>query len=208
MYAHIINLHRRKDRYVDMYRQVRLIDGLNYTFLEAVDGNEITKYPELLGTSSKYACLQSHIKAIKMAKSKKIKSILICEDDIIFCDDFMEKFNSVFSKIPSDWDMIYLAYFPSQHHPTPSLLDDNISRMNGQVGAFCYMINDSMYDIIISELQKEDNFVDNKLAEIQKKCNAYSFNKFLCYVKKDYSDLGECIVDYKIIKDRFVDGNN
>jgi hypothetical protein len=43
----------------------------------------------------------------------------------------------------------------------------------------------------ISPAGNYNNFTDNKLAIIQKQCNAYCIIPFLCYVSKGYSDLSE-----------------
>ena len=57
-------------------------------------------------TSGHFACLLSHINAIKLAKSRNYSSIMILEDDVYFCNDFLNKLSNLM--IPN-YDMIYLG---------------------------------------------------------------------------------------------------
>lgn len=88
----------------------------NYEFITGVDGlkpsiiNKFNDYKNnfktKIITSGHFACLLSHIKAIKIAKQRGYLNIMILEDDVYFCDNFIEKISKM--KIPK-YDMIYLG---------------------------------------------------------------------------------------------------
>jgi predicted O-methyltransferase YrrM len=94
--------------------------------------NKLNKRPMI-------GCLQAHMNAIRYAKSKKLKSIMICEDDIII--------NDVFDRIddyPSEWDMLYFG----------GILTNFNKIENGWVKGttWCnhaYIVKDTLYDVIL-----------------------------------------------------------
>jgi hypothetical protein len=101
----IINLKRRSDRKIDIQNKLNEQNINKYEFIEAIDGTEsdineqFTNAKKNLNISiisaGHFACLLSHIKAIKLAKSRNYSSIMILEDDIYFCKDFIYKLSKL-----------------------------------------------------------------------------------------------------------------
>ena len=200
--TYCINLKRRKDRKNAMEEQFKKFNSLNVTFIDAVDGCTLDKFPERMGTANKFACLESHKKAVQFAILDDVEYALICEDDVVFHHDLDLLLLS--TVLPKKWDMLYLGYFPSELTPETENVRGNIYRMTGQIGAFAYIIRNTIMDKVLTEFNKPNHFTDNKLAEMQKECFAYCVEPFYCYVKEDYSDLSNRIVNYIQIKDKFL----
>lgn len=89
------------------------------------------------------ACYASHLLAIKeFIKSGKNEAV-ICEDDILFCDDFMDKLNQLKSNLAQDYNLLTLTYMITD--PIRTELKDGMFRMpdldnNPVWGAQAYLI--------------------------------------------------------------------
>jgi GR25 family glycosyltransferase involved in LPS biosynthesis len=159
----IINLSRRNDRKEEMLKKIQEENIINYEFIDAIDGNTLSileTFQELKNnkktkiiTPGHYACLQSHLKAIKIAKSRNYSSIMILEDDVFFCKNFLSKLLNL--KIPK-YDMLYLGGIISNK----KLFFNEWSICKNTMGAYGYILNSNLFDIIIEELEKGDIYVD------------------------------------------------
>lgn len=106
-----INLDRRPDRWETVKEK---FDKLNIKVerFSACDGNDLP--PEVLQTYqgiNKYevACMISHYNVIKDAKQNNYTRILILEDDVMFAQNFMDKFFASAQKLPDDYKIWYLG---------------------------------------------------------------------------------------------------
>jgi len=121
---YVINLKRRKDR------KDKLINDypeINFTFIEAIDGRDITKEqliesgqlnssfydPSGMVTMGIFACALSHKKAWDQALADGVENALFLEDDINFAVPFVENksFTPLYQDILSDlkqfdWDLV------------------------------------------------------------------------------------------------------
>jgi GR25 family glycosyltransferase involved in LPS biosynthesis len=159
----IINLKRRTDRKEDMINKLKEQNITNYEFIEAVDGTEqsvIDKFTELKNnkktriiTSGHFACLLSHIKAIKLAKSRNYSNIMILEDDIYFCKNFISKLSNL---IIPNYDMIYLGGIISKK----KLFFNDWVRYSNIMGAYGYILKSNLFDIVLEQLEKLTQYVD------------------------------------------------
>lgn len=159
----VINLKRRNDRKINMINNFNKIGITNYEFITGVDGlkpsiiNKFNDYKNnfktKIITSGHFACLLSHIKAIRIAKQRGYTNIMILEDDVYFCDDFIEKISKI--KIPK-YDMIYLGGIINQK----KIFINNCTKTNGILGAYGYILTSKIFDFILDELEKLVNYVD------------------------------------------------
>lgn len=122
--VYVINLKRRKDRKEKLIKENPEID---FTFIEAIDGKEITKEqliesgllnpsfydPTGMVTMGIFACALSHKKAWDQALADGVENALFLEDDINFKAPFVEdkSFTPLYQDILSDlkqfdWDLI------------------------------------------------------------------------------------------------------
>lgn len=159
----IINLKRRLDRKINIQNKLKEQNITNYEFIEAIDGVEPhiqkqftnaqkTNHTSIIN-SGHFACLLSHIKAIKLAKSRNYSSIMVLEDDIYFCKDFVSKLSNLM--IPN-YDMIYLGGIISKK----KLFFNDWVRYSNIMGAYGYILNSSLFDIVINQLEKLTEYVD------------------------------------------------
>jgi hypothetical protein len=159
----IINLQRRSDRKEAMGKMLNKFNLTNYEFVEAVDGLDqdvLKEFNELkvekktkIVSSGHYGCLMSHIKTIEEAKKQNLKAIMILEDDIIFDENFNTIINSIM--IPQ-YDMIYLGGII----PEIKFFPLGWAKTNEIMGAYGYVIKDSIYGIILEKLYQKIYCVD------------------------------------------------
>ena len=150
-----INLDRsvdRKERMTKLFKKY----NQNCKRIPAIDGrnkqelyNILQKKPINCKQSEiELACLCSHLKAIRQAYKEGLNEVFICEDDLII-DYYVKnrkKFNSQFSKRPSDTEIIQLFSINNSIYDKP---DDFIPWTNVHWSAVIYYINrDGMKKIV------------------------------------------------------------
>lgn len=192
----IINLPRRLDRKEQMIKKLSDANIDNYEFVEGLDGQTpqiINKFeksktdyylkhskPYPIITTGHYGCLLSHINAIKIAKSRNYSNIMILEDDVFFCENFLSQLSQL--QIPQ-YDMIYLGGITSKKK---LFLSDWAHCSNYKImGAYGYILSKSMYDIILEKLTKLEDYVDLLyIRQIQPNYKVILLND---YIKTDLS---------------------
>jgi GR25 family glycosyltransferase involved in LPS biosynthesis len=65
---------------------------------------------QALGENGIVCCLKSHREAMKAAIDDGAESVLIVEDDLALAPDFDEHCRDFFSRVPYDWDAIFLGH--------------------------------------------------------------------------------------------------
>lgn len=160
----VINLKRRTDRKshiiqmfksnnIDQYEFIDAIDGLNPQILSQFNDLKLNRKTKII-TSGHFACLLSHIKAIKEAKLRKYNSIMILEDDVILSHDFTNQLKSI--KLPQ-YDMIYLGGIINKKKLFFSHWAINVKSI---LGAYGYILKSNLFDYVLNELSKLSDYVD------------------------------------------------
>jgi len=157
----IINLLRRTDRKELMIKKLLEANIIKYEFIDAIDGQDLEIKNKFLTyinqtkivSTGHYACLLSHIKAIKLAKERNYSNIMILEDDINFCDDFINKLQNLL--IPQ-YDILYLGGIISKI----KLFFNDWSKCNKIMGAYGYILSSKLFDYVIYNLEKITEYVD------------------------------------------------
>lgn len=186
-YIYIINLPRRTDRKKEMIEKLEKAGINNYEFIEAIDGQDLNIIEEFnlfnklnlkkksqleIVTSGHYACLLSHIKAIKKAKENNFSNIMILEDDVDFTNDFLNKLNIQVEK----YDIIYLGGIIDKK----KIFLNNWSNYDCIMGAYGYILNNSLYDKILTDMEKKKYYIDLYLIKnIQKNYKVILLNDFV-----------------------------
>lgn len=180
----IINLARRVDRKEQMKQKLSQANLTTYEFIEAFDGLDEhvqTQFKDLklnsncpIITTGHFACLLSHIKAIRLAESRKYPNIMILEDDVFFSENFLSKLSNL--KIPK-YSMLYLGGITSKKKLffnnwanvnipiSDTMKKDKNANPNSIVntkimGAYAYILDKSIYKSILGELEKYLEYVD------------------------------------------------
>jgi GR25 family glycosyltransferase involved in LPS biosynthesis len=90
--VHFINLESRTDRLEKITKNLNDL-GIEYERVDAV------KERAAAGPGF------SHCKCIDIAIEKDLDMILVCEDDVLFHSDTVERFKKCFEELPEDWDI-------------------------------------------------------------------------------------------------------
>lgn len=159
----IINLKRRYDRKINIINKFNSYNIDKYEFIEGIDGMDLEikeKFNYLkqnnktkIITSGHFACLLSHIKAIELAKSRGYTNIMILEDDVNLCHNFINIIKNI--NIPS-YDMIYLGGIIDKK----KIFFNHWAKTNGILGAYAYILTSNLFDKILEELNKLIDYVD------------------------------------------------
>lgn len=191
-----INLDKRTDRWEESQKEFQKIN-IEVERFSAVDGTKIKNVDKLFvghfEKAGQFGCLISHLNIIKKAKESEISSVVILEDDVVFCEDFNKEFNLCMNEMPENWDMIF---FGSNHVYPPIKISDRIFKLQRAYSAHCYVIRDRMYDKLIGLIEPMYEPLDVTYANIQLISNCYVFNPHLVWQRPGYSDICEMVVDY------------
>ena len=166
----VINLQRAVKRKENITNSLRKnnIDLNNVIFFPAFDANSLNSFFErsLYSKSmdrtfakSELCCTLSHISAIKMAKSLQCKNVLILEDDIELCDDFLNRFELLEAQLPKSWQQIYLGAIIDNKI---TQISQNIYEVNKLDGTHAYILNSSVFDIVCDEMLKFSSATDGE----------------------------------------------
>ena len=115
----IINLDEDIDRLTNSYNQLNHYNINNYERYPAINGRKANKYElntyttnigKIIASRTMIGCGISHINIWKKIVKEKINKSLIVEDDFIFVDDFLNKFNNIFDNNENnDYEMLFLS---------------------------------------------------------------------------------------------------
>ena len=136
-----INLERRPDRKKNMETRFTN-DGIDATFVQAVDGKELEWTSELqhLFRNNNFrsqrgviGCALSHYKLWKQLVDSDQDSYLIFEDDVEFADNFKEKLVHAYAQVENiNFDILYLAFviYNDRREPIKDILwNDNFPKV-------------------------------------------------------------------------------
>jgi glycosyltransferase involved in cell wall biosynthesis len=206
--VYIITLEKDRKRWQEMYFNLRKFGIYNYDKImgENINPSSIpkTEYNNLrenhLSGNMNYikgffSCKRAHYKIIEEAYKKNMESVLIFEDDISFTDNIEEIFGKVIGQIDkSEWDMLY---FGARHESPTILVDDNLMRITGSLGAFAYAINKTLIKVLYQSLFKNGCEVDTFYkAAIHTRFRCYSVYPHIVRVDGNNSNIYGTYIDY------------
>ena len=198
-----INLDKRIDRWKNCEEQFNKFN-ISVQRISAIDGHPShikVNSPVFKTRAGLVGCGLSHIKIFEDAKKENFKQILILEDDIMFIDNFNEKFSNIINQIPDNWDMIYLSGNNDAKRNILIKISDNIYKTNYTLSTHSYAIKSYMYDILTNVINKWNRPLDRSFAEeIHPIFNCYVIKPYLCWQKEGYSDIMKKYTDYKCTK--------
>lgn len=108
--VYCVNLDRRPERWQAFLQGI----PQDWPFLPverwpAVDGERCPPPEWWNPGKGAWGCYRSHLQIIEHCLNQNISSVLIFEDDAIFCDDFSTKARQFLQALPGDWQMVYLG---------------------------------------------------------------------------------------------------
>ena len=175
-----LNLDRRQDRWKKASEQFNRFN-INVERWSAIDGdsldNKLLDYynpdglkgeeASILGipeNKNAIGCLLSHLEIIKNAKENNYNRILIFEDDVILCNNFLNKIKKISYK---DWNLMYLG--SSQFDWSEIKIENNFYKCNKTLGTFAYCINSDIFDKLLLIVENGKKSIDNLLSDFQQK---------------------------------------
>jgi GR25 family glycosyltransferase involved in LPS biosynthesis len=187
-----INLDRSKDRFKNMTKilskfpvkniRISAIDGKNMSDIELYKNYEDnTQQPDR--TKIEYACLLSHLTALKTFSESNYEIALIMEDDISM--DFLQYWKTPIDKVikdaPDDWEILMLTYMINRN--VPDLVDIYTLNKNGYIwSAASYLITRKAAVKFISTHFKNNKYTLNKTRKHT--ADDYLFSTLTTYIYK------------------------
>lgn len=172
----VLNLAERADRWTRFLRSLPQDWPFRVPLrFPAVKGDLSTVPSWWKESPGAWGCYRSHLKVIQDAIRDQVNSILILEDDAIFCEDFGTLVRQFLLELPDDWSMIYLG---GEHIEwemgLPVKIRENVYRPFNVNRTHCYAIRGrSMLQSIAnhlepSQIKTSQHHIDHHLGEFQK----------------------------------------
>ena len=196
-----INLDRRIERWRHMQQKFQRhgIDAVQR--FVAIDGETSTIPTSWPGTPGAYGCLRSHVEVVREARRIGLSSILIFEDDVVFDDQFEQKFSDAIRQLPADWDMLF---FGALHKDELIKVSDNIGRITQSNSTYACALRDTVFDAFIELNSKDNEVLDVNSLVLQKEFNCYCFLPHLAWVEAAYSDAQQKPVHHWYLRESLV----
>jgi len=205
----VISLDRAQERRKKIIEQFEKLNISDYYIMSALDGSKINHTFSIKITKgyslnrqqrpAEFSCGVSHIMAINYAKMMKWKEVLILEDDVVLCDDFLERYEILKKELPFDWELAYLGVLKFLPIAT-NKVSSHLYRSNFTVGGHSYLVRNIAYTKIINYLSSFCTIIDDMLGQMieEKQLIAYTFVPFFTYQGDQYSYLWDTDQDSKI----------
>jgi len=177
----VINLDRRQDRWEKMEKKIKEIKEFkSIERFSAIDGkqlkwNDILKKQFPLKVSTRREIYESHHRKLgvigcalshynlwkKCLKDKDNDTWLILEDDIVFSDNFNEKWKELYGRIENKkWDILYLGHYDTHVLYNDFEIFDGIVKLGGDIkriygaGLYSYCVRRSGLELLVKEFEK------------------------------------------------------
>lgn len=190
LYKFVISLPSRGDR-----RQVFRDQAINEAIgdYEFVPGVLNGAYQGKL-RKEQYGCKFSHKTLIGSFVAADIPQGLVLEDDALFVEGIVNKFNEWIKEVPDDWDMIYLG---AHNHKPLVMVSEHVGRCVYSLSTVGYIVRNTAYKLI-TELLEQDKVLDMIYAlEVQPRLKCYCFKPNLVVQASGWSDIMKKHVDYE-----------
>jgi GR25 family glycosyltransferase involved in LPS biosynthesis len=201
-----ISLPKRTDRREWVKSHIKKF-GISFEFFDAM--TELNNYDGLKFSNGiktgNIGCALSHYEIIKNYNNEKILGIF--EDDVLLCDDFIERFKYIENNFNLDWDIFFLSSFyhlnndVSRWHKSGDFEFTNIKYIHRVYGSFCthsYLVNPNSKEKIL-KLIKENSHksyaIDHLYILIQPELNCFSFTPGMTNQIISQSDIDKSIKD-------------
>lgn len=192
-----INLDERADRKEEIESELTTYDLLDHS--ERIQAF-YTPGQGILG------CTMSHLKALKLAKERKYKNVLILEDDFQFTitkEELDNQLTALFEQGP-EFDVCMISFNIQQSIPTEYPFLQKVIKAQTASG---YIVSESLYDSIIElyewaiplldQTREHWNYANDQCWKLlQPNSNWYAFTNRCGKQRPGYSDNSEKFEDY------------
>ncbi|MCK9416222.1 hypothetical protein M0Q97_06150 [Candidatus Dojkabacteria bacterium] len=196
---YVINLDERIDRWEHAQEE----------FKKAGILDRVQRFSGIRDADGRLGIIKSNLAIIKIAKEKKLKNVLIFEDDVQFIvdnpQDILAKTIQQIGNIK--WHLFYLG---ANTHQKLTKFKPNLILLKNAFAVHSMAYSELMYDIFINKYEKlkvistYDDILDVFLArKIQEKYICLMTNPMMTTQMNSYSDIENRIVDYSFIEERY-----
>lgn len=204
-----ISLARRADRWEKF---VAACPYKNVEKFTAIDGKLCTPPDWWKQGAGAWGCYKSHLAILEKALNDGVESLLVFEDDAIFCENYVERSEDFLAALPPNWG---LAYLGGQHlnaaiHPPIRLNDLVVQPYNvNRTHAMAYRGRDTMLAIYrhISAIDgwTRGQHIDHYLGKLAQKRSLpiYAPTEWLVGQSDSASD-----INVNVMTNRFWNGND
>jgi GR25 family glycosyltransferase involved in LPS biosynthesis len=157
-----INLERSTDRKakMELIFSDKVFYGKNIQRINAIDGKSDAVYDKLVlknkkNTKLEYACLLSHLKAIRTFSETFYGTALIFEDDITleFKKYWRKSIRDIIANAPEDWEIIQLCYNTTSTLKEDYTLNNYQRNRYGSIACIAaYIINNNAAKKLMNEI--------------------------------------------------------
>ncbi|WP_316736070.1 glycosyltransferase family 25 protein [Pedobacter aquatilis] len=172
---YLVNLKRRPDRLDEFYKNnAAYVKNLDIEVFEAIEG-KLVQDDEWKFNKGALGCWKSHIELLKIIEKSDFDKVLILEDDALIVDKKSLECEEVKNFIIEEkWDMFYFGF---EHFKPPSLLSENIQKLNWALQTHAYAVNRASVSKIIRYAEMRKYWIDGIFAEIHSFMNCYATTK-------------------------------
>jgi len=194
-----INLDERTDRWEHAQEEFRKAGILD----------RVIRFSAIRDADGRLGVIKSNLAIIKIAKEKKLKNVLIFEDDVQFIvDNPQDVLAKTIQQIGNiKWHLFYLG---ANTHQKLTKFKPNLILLKNAFAVHSMAYSELMYDIFINKYEKLkvistfDDILDVFLArKIQEKYICLMTNPMMTTQMNSYSDIENRIVDYSFIEERY-----
>lgn len=194
-----INLDERTDRWEHAQKE----------FEKAGILERVQRFSAIRDVDGRIGVIKSNLAIIKIAKEKKLKNVLIFEDDVEFIidDPQTELQKSINQAQGIKWHLFYLG---ANTHEKLIKFKPNLILLKNAFAVHSMAYSDLMYDNFIRKyeniktIKNFDDILDVYLArQIQDKYICLMTNPMLTTQMNSYSDIEKRVVDYSFIEERY-----
>jgi len=166
----VINLTIRPDRLQQFYSFLPENFGEVEVF-KAVHGDSCRHPSWWNAGSGAWGCYRSHLQILERAMSEGYRSYMVLEDDAMFADNFMQKYDNFINDLPPDWDMFYLGgqLMHPEEHP-PKKVTEHVYRPYNINRTHCFAVNRKgftyLYDFLLRRFENRTWHIDHHLGRL------------------------------------------
>lgn len=223
---YVINLKSRQDRWDNMVKEFAKhnISMENIVRWNAVNGKNLTdqQLQENAGKTcfnfcnkGTIGCFLSHQNVWKDVVKHDYNKVLVLEDDVVFCDDIVNKMTNYYNSVPKDWDAIFagsygssldskICWFTTRQN---KIINDHVIKPCFVTGTHGLILNSNSCKKLLKALPKAYYHVDYSIVNYTD-LNLYAFNPPLINQNDSGSDIqnsSETII-LKILDDNLIFG--
>jgi GR25 family glycosyltransferase involved in LPS biosynthesis len=146
-------------------------------------------------------CTMTHNAILKHILEQRYRLVMVFEDDVELCDNFIEQLTTLINNIPHNCQMLYLG----ANHQIPMLPLVGNKVLGKVVRAYtthAYIITAAAASALYTESQKVDAPIDVAYARVHPFIGCYAPYNNIAFQRGGYSDIQERVTNYDFMKNR------